>query len=183
MNKIFIRSLVASMVCLSLLYGCSTSNDAYTEQSSSSTATTKNEEAASSSSSIASSSKAANNKNESESASSAIFSVNGVQFTIDLADNDTAAAFAKMLPLKINMSELNGNEKYVYLDSELPANSSNPETIEAGDVMLYGDDCIVVFYKSHHTTYSYTRIGKIEDVSKLAETVGNGSIKAEFTLG
>lgn len=108
--------------------------------------------------------------------------INGTQFVIDLANNETAAAFAAMLPLQTDMVELNGNEKYVYLDESLPTDSSNPGTIQAGDVMLYGNNCLVVFYEAHPTTYSYTRIGKIADTAGLAQTLGPGSVNAEFRV-
>ena len=74
------------------------------------------------------------------------------------------------------MSELNGNEKYIYLDTTLPTNSSNPKRINAGDVMLYGNNCLVIFYKSFDTSYSYTRIGHIDDLPNL----GNGNITVKF---
>lgn len=108
--------------------------------------------------------------------------LNGTRFDLELADNDTAAAFAQMLPLQVEMSELNGNEKYLYLDESLPAHPTNPGTIEAGDVMLYGDNCLVVFYESHPTSYTYTRIGTIADTAGLAAAIGSGSISASFTL-
>jgi len=38
-----------------------------------------------------------------------------------------------MLPVTINMIELNGNEKYYDLPNSLPTNSSNPSTIKNGD--------------------------------------------------
>src|SRR5215218_9754185 len=59
-------------------------------------------------------------------------------FTATLYNNATVTAFKTRLPLTINMSELNGNEKYVDLPDNLPANASNPGTIQAGDLMLYG---------------------------------------------
>lgn len=62
------------------------------------------------------------------------------------------------------------------------AQASNPGTIEAGDVMLYQNNCIVVFYKTHPTNYSYTRIGKIADTGGLAETVGTGNVEMSFNL-
>lgn len=123
---------------------------------------------------------AANGEDLSAKASPITLTINETSFAIELAGNDTAAAFAAMLPMQVEMSELNGNEKYVYLDESLPANASNPGTIEAGDVMLYGDNCLVVFYESHPTAYSYTRIGKIEDASGLAAAVGSGSIRASL---
>lgn len=113
---------------------------------------------------------------------SASMTINGTSFAIELSDNATSATFAAMLPMEVEMSELNGNEKYVYLGESLPANASNPGTIEAGDVMLYGDNCLVVFYESHSTTYSYTRIGKIKNAAALPSTMGTGSIKATFAL-
>ena len=102
-------------------------------------------------------------------------------FSAELEDNETAKAFAALLPLSLDMSELNGNEKYCYLKSELPASVSNPGTIKAGDIMLYGSNCIVLFYKTFNTSYSYTRIGKLSDVSGLTEALGTGGITIDWT--
>lgn len=107
--------------------------------------------------------------------------LNGQDFEIELVDNDTARAFAGMLPLSGTLSELNGNEKYLMVSDSLPSNPSNLGTIEAGDVMLYQDDYIVVFYETHPSSYTYTRIGKIADVSGLSSAVGSGSVEATFT--
>ena len=107
--------------------------------------------------------------------------LNGHDFEIELVDNGTARAFAGMLPLSGTLSELNGNEKYLMVSDSLPSNPSNLGTIEAGDVMLYQDDCIVVFYETHPSSYAYTRIGKIADVSGLSSAVGSGSVEATFT--
>ena len=106
--------------------------------------------------------------------------LNGHDFEIELVDNDTARAFAGMLPLSGTLSELNGNEKYLMVSDSLPSNPSNLGTIEAGDVMLYQDDYIVVFYETHPSSYAYTRIGKIADVSGLSSAVGSGSVEATF---
>lgn len=106
--------------------------------------------------------------------------INGTEFTAELEDNETAAAFRELLPLTLSMNELNGNEKYCYLDSTLPTNSYRPGTINAGDIMLYGNNCIVVFYETFSSSYSYTKIGHIINMAKLKETVGTGSIKIEF---
>ena len=86
---------------------------------------------------------------------------------IDLESNETALEFSKLLPLTIDMNELNGNEKYVYLDNSLPTNPYNPKHIEAGDVMLFGNNCLVIFYKSFDTSYSYTKIGHIDNLPDL----------------
>ena len=89
------------------------------------------------------------------------------EYTINLENNSTAKSFANMLPQELTMSELNGNEKYVYLDNTLPENSSSIKKVIAGDVMLYGNNCLVIFYKSFNTLYSYTKIGHIDNLPDL----------------
>ena len=106
--------------------------------------------------------------------------IDGQDFTASLEDNETSRAFLKFLPLNLDMKELNGNEKYFFLSEPLPSNPTSISTIEAGDVMLYQDDCIVIFYETHSTSYKYTRIGKIEDTTGLAEAVGKGSVTVDF---
>ena len=101
------------------------------------------------------------------------------EFIIDLEDNETVKSFINMLPLELNMKELNGNEKYVYLDNSLPTNSSNPKRINAGDVMLYGNNCLVIFYKSFDTSYSYTKIGHINNLENLDNENINVKIKED----
>ena len=88
-------------------------------------------------------------------------------YNAKLEENETAQTFMNMLPQEYNMSELNGNEKYIYLDNTFPTNSYNPKHIEKGDIMLYGNNCLVVFYKSFDTSYSYTKIGHIENLQDL----------------
>ena len=108
-------------------------------------------------------------------------SIGGHVFTARLEDNVTARAFAGLLPMTLDMSELNGNEKYHYLDGSLPSAPGRVGRINAGDLMLYGDDCVVLFYKSFSTQYSYTRIGHINDISGLESVVGSGSVQVRFT--
>ena len=66
-------------------------------------------------------------------------------FTATLDDNPAAAKLRSMLPLTFDMSELNGNEKYFHLSTRLPTNASNPGTIRAGDLMLWGAESLVLF--------------------------------------
>ena len=109
-------------------------------------------------------------------------SAGGYDFTATLEENGTAQAFADLLPLTLNMSELNGNEKYFYLSTTLPSAPVNPGTIHAGDIMLYGSSCIVIFYKTFNTSYSYTRIGHIDDVEHLQSALGTGSVNVTFNI-
>ena len=106
--------------------------------------------------------------------------INGKTYAASLEDNDTAAAFAERIPLTLQMEELNGNEKYAYADEPLPSDPAEVGRIEAGDIMLYGDDCIVVFYKSFDTQYSYTRIGRIDDADGIEDAAGGGAASVRF---
>jgi hypothetical protein len=80
------------------------------------------------------------------------------------------------------MVELNGNEKYLDLSPSLPINASNPGTIQVGDLMMYGSSTLVLFYKTFSTSYSYTRLGRIDDVTGLAVALGSGNVTVTFEL-
>ena len=104
-------------------------------------------------------------------------------FSATLYDNAAAKALMDMLPLTLDMSELNGNEKYYYLDTSLPTNASRPSGIKTGDIMLYGNSCLVLFYESFSTSYSYTPIGRIDDPAGLAAALGSGNVQVTFRKG
>jgi len=103
-------------------------------------------------------------------------------FTATLQENATVDAFKKMLPMTITMSELNSNEKYFELPNNLPTAPFNPTTIQNGDLMLYGARTLVLFYKSFSTSYSYSRLGKVDDTTGLASALGSGKVTVTFEL-
>ena len=121
----------------------------------------------------------AGNNNQMEN-TSVIITVNGKEFNAVFYNNETANAFINMMPLTLNMSELNGNEKYYNLSTTLPVNSERVGSIKKGDIMLYGSNCIVVFYESFNTSYSYTKIGYIENTENLSSALGSGSVSVSF---
>lgn len=108
-------------------------------------------------------------------------SVGEHRFAITLDDNATANAFAAKLPLTLDMSELNGNEKHADLRDALPTNASRPGTIRNGDLMLYGTSTVVVFYAKFTSTYSYTRLGRVDDPAGLPEALGGHGVRVEFS--
>ena len=103
-------------------------------------------------------------------------------FTATLYDNATTTAFKSLLPLTTTMIELNGNEKYVDLPLSLPTSAANPGTIQNGDLRLYGSSTLVLFYKTFSTSYSYTKLGRIDDVTGLVTALGAGNITVTFEL-
>ncbi len=102
--------------------------------------------------------------------------INDNDYKLILEDNETVSDLINRLPLNLSMNELNGNEYYSYLDFTLKDNPENINNIEAGDVMLYGDNCIVIFYKSFTTTYKYTKIGHIDSIDNLEQDLKNGEL-------
>ena len=100
---------------------------------------------------------------------------------ITLTDNAAARAFAAQLPLTLDMSELNGNEKHADLPKPLPANASRPGTIRNGDLMLYGADTLVVFYMTFWSSYSYTRLGRVDDPSDLPQALRTRGVRVVFS--
>lgn len=108
--------------------------------------------------------------------------IQGESFAVSLQGNSTAAALLAMLPMTIDMQEMNGNEKYYLLPNSLPRNASRPSVIHGGDLMLYGDRTLVLFYETHNTSYSYTRIGRVDNVAQLRAALGAGSVEVKFEL-
>ena len=103
------------------------------------------------------------------------------RFAITVTDNAAARAFAAQLPLTLDMSELNGNEKHADLPKPLPANASRPGTIRNGDLMLYGADTLVIFYLTFQSSYSYTRLGRVDDPSALPQALGARGVRVVFS--
>ena len=108
--------------------------------------------------------------------------IGSITYNATVYSNATATAFKAKLPLTINMRELNGNEKYFDLPDNLPANASNPGTIQTGDLMLYGSNTLVLFYKSFSTSYNYTRLARIDNPSRLAAALGAGNVTVTLKL-
>lgn len=124
----------------------------------------------------------ADNDNQEEQTNMKInVTVGGRVFAATLEDNDAARRFAALLPLSLDMEELNGNEKYFYLSESLPANATSVESIAAGDLMLWQNSCVVLFYKSFRSGYSYTRLGRLDSPEGIADAVGKGSVTVGFS--
>jgi len=106
--------------------------------------------------------------------------VNGKVFSAKMYQTKTTEVFMQKLPLSITMNELNGNEKYYYFSENFPTESQKFSQIHAGDLKLYGSSCLVLFYESFSTSYSYTSLGYVENPEGLAEALGAGNVSVEI---
>lgn len=108
--------------------------------------------------------------------------VGGESFTATLENNSAAAALAEMLrsePLTIEMSDYAGFEKVGSLGTRLPASNAQTTT-SSGDIVLYNGSQIVIFYGSN--SWSYTRLGRIDDLDCWADALGSGDVTVTFSL-
>jgi hypothetical protein len=103
------------------------------------------------------------------------------RFAITLAETEAARAFAAMLPLALDMEELNGNEKKRELPRPLPTAANRPGTIRNGDLLLWGSRTIVVFYQTFESPYSYTRLGRVDDPFGLPQSLGLHDVRVVFS--
>ena len=103
-------------------------------------------------------------------------------FMVTLEENEAVKELVDMMnegPVTISMSDYSGFEKVGSLGRSLTRNDSQTTT-KAGDIVLYNGNNIVMFYGSN--SWSYTRIGKIDDLSDWETALGSGSITVVFTL-
>lgn len=104
--------------------------------------------------------------------------------TASLVENTATSELVDLLkkaPITIQMSDYGGFEKVGALPQSLPT-SNTQITTQPGDIMLYQGNNMVIFYGSN--TWSYTRLGKIEDITadELKQFLGNGDIKLTVSL-
>ena len=109
--------------------------------------------------------------------------VNETELRIDWEDNESVKALIDLLsskPLTVQMSMYGGFEQVGSLGTSLPRNDSQTTT-QAGDIVLYSGNQIVIFYGSN--SWAYTRLGRITDksASELTELLGKGDVAVTLT--
>ena len=104
---------------------------------------------------------------------------------VEWEDNESVEALKELCqegPLTIRMSMYGGFEQVGSVGQSLPRDD-NQTTTQAGDIVLYSGDQIVVFYGSN--SWAYTRLGHITDKSaqEMAELLGNGDVTITIKMG
>lgn len=102
-------------------------------------------------------------------------------FSTELADTKAAQELTALLPLTLEMQDHLSNEKFAELPKALSRNDQAVGHIEAGDIMLWGGNTLVVFYESFQSSYRYTKLGKIKNTAQLKNAVGAGKVTMTFS--
>ncbi|KIR03581.1 hypothetical protein P261_02396 [Lachnospiraceae bacterium TWA4] len=103
-------------------------------------------------------------------------------FTATLEKNKAVDEFIQMMkekPVTISMRDYSGFEKVGSLGKSLTT-SNRQTTTKSGDIVLYNGNQIVVFYGSN--SWSYTRIGKINNLTGWKEALGSRDVSITFSL-
>ncbi len=104
--------------------------------------------------------------------------INNETVLVSWEDNEAAAALRELAsesPITIQMSLYGGFEQVGSIGQRLPRNDEQITT-QAGDIVLYSGNQIVVFYGSN--TWGYTKLGHITDKtsSELSKLLGKGAV-------
>lgn len=103
-------------------------------------------------------------------------------FTATLEDNAAVRELTELMkqaPISISMSDYSDFEKVGALGRSLTT-ENHQITTSAGDIVLYNGNQIVIFYGSN--SWSYTRIGRIDDLSGWTDALGSGDVTAVFSI-
>ena len=102
--------------------------------------------------------------------------IDGRELAVIWEDNESVDALielASVSPVRVEMSMYGGFEQVGSLGTGIPRNDVQTTT-QAGDIVLYSGDRIVVFYGSN--SWAYTRLGRIGGMSssELADLLSRG---------
>lgn len=119
---------------------------------------------------------------EKKEANKMVLKIGDSNFTATLEDNEAVKALTEMMneaPIIIEMSDYSGFEKVGSLGTSLPTDNKQTTT-EVGDIVLYNGNQIVIFYGSN--SWSYTKLGKIDDLTGWEDALGSGDVTVTFSL-
>ena len=111
--------------------------------------------------------------------------IGDTEVAVDWEENESVDALLRLAsaePLAVPMSRYGGFEQVGSLGASLPRNDAQTTT-QAGDIVLYSGNQIVVFYGSN--SWAYTRLGRITDktAAELAALLGNSDVTLTLSCG
>ena len=119
---------------------------------------------------------------ETEGITSMKVQIDGHTFYAALGNNNATAELVQMMknqPIVISLSDYSGFEKVGSLGTTL-SGSNSQMTTQAGDIVLYNNSQIVIFYGSN--SWSYTKLGHVDDLTGWEEALGSGDVTVTFSI-
>ena len=110
--------------------------------------------------------------------------INGQPVNVEWENNASVEALKQLAAsdkLTIEMSMYGGFEQVGSIGTSLPREDVQTTT-EAGDIVLYSGEQMVVFYGSN--SWAYTRLGHITDktADEMTELLGNGNVTITLSM-
>ena len=100
--------------------------------------------------------------------------IDGVEVPVTWEENDSVSELTDLKPITIEMSKYGGFEQVGPIGKSITSNDKKITT-SYGDIVLYADDQIVVFYGSN--TWEYTKLGHIDMTKEeLTDLLGNKNV-------
>lgn len=123
------------------------------------------------------------NAQEKEMTMNASVSIGTKSYSVTAEDNDAAKAFFGRLPISITMNEWAGNsEYYAKLSKKINTDGiKSPSAFETGDIAIYNNTSLVIFYADTKNTAGYAKIGHIVEAEGVKDALKAAKGKVIFT--
>ena len=110
--------------------------------------------------------------------------IDGEKVAVDWEENESVAALTELVkdkPLTVQTSMYGGFEQVGSIGTSLPRNDAQTTT-QAGDIVLYSGNQIVVFYGTN--SWAYTRLGHITDktAAQMKDLLGNENVTIVISM-
>lgn len=165
MKRRFFRKLALVLLLIGVMAGCSRQEDNVSDEN--------GEQNGQTSSSLT-------GNNSDQAIANVLINVNDAEFTIQMNDTATGRALVSMIPstsMRLPTSyEQDGVLKYYDMAREVVSDPEELSSVSAGELLLDGNDRLLLYYEDTELNGSYTRVGRIEDATGLAEALGDSDV-------
>lgn len=123
------------------------------------------------------------NAQEKEMTMNASVSIGTKSYSVTAEDNEAAKFFFDRVPRSLTMNEWAGNsEYYARLSEKINTDGiKSPSVFETGDIAIYNNTSLVIFYADTKNTAGYAKIGHITEAVGLKDALKAAKGKVIFT--
>lgn len=106
--------------------------------------------------------------------------VNNTNFLVNMDNTPTGKALMARLPstsMRLPTSyDQDGVLKYYDMPMNIVSNPEKITNVSTGDLLMDGNDRLILYYQDAEINGEYTKVGKIENSDGLAEALGDGEV-------